>query len=95
MADKHVIIAHYNENLDWTKNLIYPHTLISRNNIQKEVAPNKGNEASSYLEYIINNYEKLPDICIFVHGHRNDWHHKQNIDEKINCLDFCHNYYNI
>ena len=92
---KNIIISHYNENLDWTKNLIYPYTVISRNNIAKEVAPNKGNEASVYLEYIINNYQNLPDICIFIHGHRNAWHHKENIDEKINCMDFSHNYYNI
>lgn len=95
MTKKHVIIAHYNEDLYWTKNLIYPYTVISKHNLAKDVAPNKGNEASSYLQYIITNYENLPDICIFVHGHRNDWHHKQNIDEKINCLDFCYNYYNI
>ena len=95
MTSKNVVIAHYNENLDWTKNLIYPYTIISRNNIPKEVAPNKGNEASAYLEYIINNYENLPDICIFVHGHRNDCHHKENIDEKIKNLDFSYNYYNI
>tara|TARA_X000000368_G_C23001654_1_gene699247 strand:+ start:782 stop:1363 length:582 start_codon:yes stop_codon:yes gene_type:complete len=95
MLKTHVIIAHYNENLDWTKNLIYPYTIVSRNNIPKEVAPNKGYEASAYLEYIINNYENLPDICIFVHGHRNDWHHKENIDEKIKNLDFSYNYYNI
>ena len=30
MIKTHVIIAHYNENLDWTKNLIYPHTIISQ-----------------------------------------------------------------
>lgn len=68
---KNIIISHCNENLDLTKNLIYPYTTISRNNIAKEVAPNKGNEASVYLEYIINNYENLLDICIFIHGHRN------------------------
>ena len=91
----HVVIAHYNENLDWTENLIYPYTIISRNNIPKEVAPNKGNEASAFLEYIINNYENLPEVCIFVHGHRTAWHHKQNIDEKINNIDFSYDYYNI
>jgi len=95
MTSKHVVIAHYNENLNWTKNLIYPYTIISRNNIPKEVPPNKGNEASAFLEYIVYNYENLPDICIFVHGHRNDWHHKENIDEKISRLDYSYNYYNI
>jgi hypothetical protein len=63
--------------------------------LQKKSRQIKGNEASAYLEYIINNYENLPDICIFVHGHRNSWHNKENIDEKIKKLEFSYNYYNI
>lgn len=90
-----VIIAHYNENLDWVKNLKYDYEVISRAGIPKETPPNKGNEASAYLEFIIKNYYNLPDICIFVHGHRSDWHHKQNIDEKIENLYFDKSYQNI
>jgi len=95
MENIHVIIAHYNENLSWTNNLTYPFSIISRKNIPRETPPNKGHEASSYLEYIIYNYANLPDVCIFVHGHRNDWHHKQNMDDKIYKLQFNHSYYNI
>jgi len=51
----HVCIAHYNEDTTWTKNLLYPHTIISRAGLPAETAPNKGNEASSFIEYIINN----------------------------------------
>jgi Protein of unknown function (DUF3431) len=35
---------------------------------------NKGNEAMAYLTYIIDHYEKLPDITIFMHAHRFTWH---------------------
>lgn len=91
----HVVIAHYNENLDWIKHLKYEHTVVSKKGIPKETAPNKGNEASSYLEYIINNYNNLSDITIFVHGHRVDWHHVEPIDKKINRLVFDMDYYNI
>jgi hypothetical protein len=35
---------------------------------------NKGNEAMAYLTYIIDHYEKLPDIIIFMHAHRFAWH---------------------
>jgi hypothetical protein len=35
---------------------------------------NKGNEAMVYLSYIIDHYNKLPDISIFVHAHRWAWH---------------------
>jgi hypothetical protein len=35
---------------------------------------NKGNEAMVYLTYIIDHYETLPDIMIFMHAHRFSWH---------------------
>ena len=35
---------------------------------------NKGNEVMAYLSYIIDFYEKLPDIAIFMHSHRYTWH---------------------
>ena len=30
---------------------------------------NKGDEASAYVSYIIENYEALPEIMIFMHAH--------------------------
>jgi hypothetical protein len=48
----HAVIAHYNENLDWIRNLDVSYTIISRRGIPAETALNKGREASSYLEYI-------------------------------------------
>ena len=38
------------------------------------VAKNKGNEASAYLTYIINNYASLPDYMVFLHALRYQWH---------------------
>ncbi|KAL9114245.1 MAG: hypothetical protein Q9227_001667 [Pyrenula ochraceoflavens] len=35
---------------------------------------NKGHEPMSYLSYIIDHYESLPDISIFIHAHRRSWH---------------------
>jgi len=90
-----VVVAHYNENLDWMKNVKYNCTVISREGLERETRPNKGNEASVYLEYIIDHYYLLTDYIIFVHGHRTDWHHKENIDDKINRLIFHHKYFNI
>lgn len=89
-----VVIAHYKENVDWVKNLKYKYKIISRQGIQYETPPNRGNEASSYLEYIIENYDNLDDVTVFVHAHRSDWHHVENIDEKINRMAFDKNYYN-
>jgi hypothetical protein len=90
-----VVIAHYNENLSWLPNIKYKCRIISKYGLPKETAPNKGNEASSFLQYIINNYESLDDYTIFVHGHRTAWHHVENTDVKINRLEFVHPYYNI
>jgi hypothetical protein len=79
----------------WTKNLKYNYTTISKNGIKYETIPNKGNEASSYLQYIIENYNNLANYTFFIHGHRNSWHHKENIDEKINNIIINHDYYNL
>ncbi|ETN37413.1 uncharacterized protein HMPREF1541_08404 [Cyphellophora europaea CBS 101466] len=38
------------------------------------VPKNKGHEAMVYLSYIIDHYDNLPDIAIFMHAHRNSWH---------------------
>lgn len=36
----------------------------------------KGNEAMVYLTYIIDNYDSLPDVVLFHHGHLNAWHQR-------------------
>ena len=37
---------------------------------------NKGHEVMIYLSYIINHYDTLPDIIVFIHAHR--WTHHNN-----------------
>lgn len=41
---------------------------------------NKGNEAMIYLTYIIDHYESLADVNIFMHSHRYAWHNDQLLD---------------
>ena len=82
----HVVIAHYNEDLSWVNALKCPFTVISRKGLPKDTAPNKGNEASVFLEYIIKNYSTLDEWTVFVHGHRSAWHHAEPMDEKVNRL---------
>jgi hypothetical protein len=90
-----IIIAHYNEDLNWTKDLKYKYRIISKHGIPSDVSPNKGFEAFAYLQYIIENYDSLPDFLICLHGHRNCWHHKQNMDERLATLEFKYPYCNI
>lgn len=95
MKTVNVVVAHYDEDLSWTNNLKYPYIVISRSGIDRDVVPNRGNEAGSYLEYIINNYDNLSDVTVFVHGHRRHWHNNCFVDEYINECKFEHDYYNI
>ncbi|KAK4982952.1 hypothetical protein LTR66_009020 [Elasticomyces elasticus] len=38
---------------------------------------NKGHEVMVYLSFIIDHYEKLPDLSIFMHAHRFAWHNNE------------------
>jgi len=35
---------------------------------------NKGHEVMIYLSYIVDHYDKLPDVAVFMHSHQNAWH---------------------
>lgn len=67
--NKHVIISKYNDNVNWVNKLKDPYTIIN-----KENTANVGNEAWSYIRFIIDNYNNLPDRMLFVHGHENSYH---------------------
>ena len=75
----HVIIAYYNENIDWISNIdtnyndIYLYNKSGKTlNINPIInvieLPNIGRESHTYLYHIINNYSNLPNECIFLQG---------------------------
>jgi hypothetical protein len=41
---------------------------------------NKGHEVMIYLSYIIDNYDNLSDVNIFMHSHRYSWHNDELLD---------------
>ena len=41
---------------------------------------NKGHEVMVYLTYIIDHYEDLPDVNIFMHAHQKTWHNNELLD---------------
>lgn len=88
MKDKAVIVAHYNENLDWLKNInqnriiVYSKTNSTYNLVEK----NKGQEIPCFLKYIIDFYNNLPERTLFLHGHRISGHMDFNSDEIVNKL---------
>lgn len=42
---------------------------------------NKGHEVMVYLTYMIDHYEDLPDVSIFMHSHRYAWHNNDLLDQ--------------
>eukprot|EP00884_Botryococcus_braunii_P007369 jgi/Botrbrau1/16633/Bobra.0068s0052.1 len=43
-------------------------------------AMNRGNEAGSYLQFIIDHYDRLPRTMVFIHGHLSSWHMENKLD---------------
>ena len=80
-----VVVSHYNEDLEWLKKCKYPIVLCDKLGSQPShltpdescsLSVNHGREASSYLNYIINNYDSLSEYTVFLHGHENANHQK-------------------
>ena len=68
----HIVCAKYDKNTDFLNKINIKNTIIKK----KIDVMNNGFEASSYIYYIIKNYNKLPDNIIFIHDENKSWHHK-------------------
>lgn len=92
-SNLHIVTSHWNEDLNWLKNIPeYNYSIcdkLDNPNYQGtgncDVPVNKGNEATSYLKYILNHYDNLPDYIMFIHGHDNSYHQKKTIKELLKC----------
>jgi hypothetical protein len=74
-----IVCAKYNKNTDFLKKTSIPSIVIEKN---KDV-PNVAHEATSYLYYILQNYESLPPNIIFIHDENGSWHHEGNITDNL------------
>lgn len=73
-----IVIARYNESLDWLKKTHYLYIVYNKGPnsdfhkskyFDKEIkVKNVGREAHSYFTHIVNNYDTLDDITFFVPG---------------------------
>ena len=79
-----IIVARYNENIEWLASemencLIYNKG--SKLNIKNEILiENVGRESETYLQYVITNYDNLPDVVVFTQARISD--HKGKDDVK-------------
>lgn len=66
-----LVIARYNENVDWLKYSPIPHVVYNKGEedlpdwVVSKPIPNIGFEEYAYLSYIVENYDNLPDRVIF------------------------------
>ncbi len=100
-----IVIAKYNRSVDFAKKFTCLNLDVSINVFiyEKEnpeskynVPINKGNEASSYLKYIIDNYDTLPDYSFFIHDEEYSWHHTGSIvDRFMDALNSKKDFYNV
>jgi hypothetical protein len=68
------VIARYNEDVSWATQ---PFEIVQKG----EHLPNEGREASSYLWWIIENYDKLPDEVHFLQANPFD-----HVDKDLNII---------
>lgn len=89
-----VVAARSRETVQWIEDvepdwIQYPY-IFSENfnaNSTLSVPANNGNEAMRYLTFIIDNYDSLPDIIAFRHGHNNSRHQRFDSAIEINNLN--------
>jgi hypothetical protein len=89
-----IIVARYNEDINWLNSEISNCIIYNKGNklnIENEILlDNVGRESETYLNYIIQNYNNLPDIVIFTqaniadHKGSNDINYLLNIKNEAN-----------
>ena len=76
MTKYKIIIARYNEDVEWLHSEMNNCIIYNKGcklNIENEVMlKNVGRESETYLQYIIANYDNLPDIVIFAQARISD-----------------------
>lgn len=88
-----IVTCHFKEDLSWLHDSPYPVHVVGKEGgdpipdrekfASVEIIPNFAREASSYLWYIIKNYENLPERIAFIHGHENSPHQRIPIFDSI------------
>jgi hypothetical protein len=85
-----VIVARYNEDVEWVDKIKYDTIVFNKNendvNLFENNLPNVGREGHTFFSYIVNNYEYLPEYVAFLQGKPND--HCANFIDDINTFSF-------
>jgi len=81
-----VIVSRYNEDSQFLEKIDFKTLIYEKEKpfYKYNVEKNKGNEASVYLKYIIDNYNNLDEYTIFLHCHEFSCHQDGSIIDIIN-----------
>ena len=87
-SNTNIILSTYKRSTQWADRLsdlgyqVYRYTKEDPTSIYN-VEKNIGREASTYLKYILDFYESLPEYTVFLHDEEFSWHHKGSIIDRI------------
>ena len=89
METKLVVVTNrYKENIQWLYEKVDAPIVVCQKTDTVTGATcdteNLGREASSYLKFILQNYDRLPRYVAFLHGHETAWHQRENIVQRLN-----------
>jgi FkbM family methyltransferase len=74
-----VVVAHYDENMEWIKEFASPDVafaVYSKGNLtghDMQLLPNVGRESQTYLYHIVQNYDSLAPWTVFTQASRPEW----------------------
>jgi len=72
-----IVVSRHQEDVSWLPTYFghTPYIIYNRDDPRAtHYQPNVGNEALVYLDFILTNYDSLPNATVFIHGHRESWH---------------------
>jgi hypothetical protein len=86
---KKLIVARYRENIEWVNKINFEYIIYNKgkDDIEQKYIKlrNVGHETDTYLNYIISNYNNLPEISVFCQG--NPFDHCHDFIEIVNNIN--------
>jgi hypothetical protein len=80
----HIVVSRYKEDTTWIEG--YPYVKIYNKHSGSNKLPNIGRESHTYLHYVVENYDNLPDRVFFTQGDMTG-HESRTVDEFIYSKD--------
>ena len=86
--NKKIVISRYNEDISWINNYSYDYIVYNKGEKIEEVhnvlnVENIGNNQRDIFQFIVENYDNLPNIIVFVQGNPYDHCKKEKFDKLI------------